>query len=436
MRSIVHCWTGRPVRTALRPACSSRRARAPGKTFTIGLIFPCVCCRSISAARRADPRRDVQPDRAAQELRDRLRPRLVDAEHRSVQSLDEPDILSEWLLTLCPDDATRSQALRRVQLARADLDRAPIQTIHSLCQRILRDHAIESRQRVIARPTRRRRKFAAQMCRGFLASPLSQRRDGFSRRRDRCRKRHRHADSGFAQVLRVDASFVPLGDAAMLERDVMALRTTEHLDAIDALVANASLFARSNAKLRSRLSNCAESLRSTGDVVRTASRQEPRLRRPGSARETVVGQRTRRFVGARGHRLAATHSLCPQRSREYGRRARSCCATHSPFVFSEIPRRAREARRTDVFDVDRRRPCAPVFGSRFGRFHDSLFRAFSGSAHRRVPGRRHAAVRHLQPAFSAAAMVRSRGLLAMIGDPEQANLRFPRRRSRCLPAVR
>ncbi|KRE87538.1 DNA helicase UvrD [Rhodanobacter sp. Soil772] len=86
-------------------------------------------------------------DAAAQELRERLRRRLVEAERLLASaSLDmaSDDPLESWLAALCPDEDCIRRALRRIQLARSDLDRAPVSTIHALCQRIQRDYPLES----------------------------------------------------------------------------------------------------------------------------------------------------------------------------------------------------------------------------------------------------------------------------------------------------
>ena len=52
--------------------------------------------------------------------------------------------MQSWFAQFHADEAERRRALRRVQIARADIDRAPIGTIHSWCQRVLRDFPLES----------------------------------------------------------------------------------------------------------------------------------------------------------------------------------------------------------------------------------------------------------------------------------------------------
>ncbi len=88
-------------------------------------------------------------DAAAQELRERLRRRLIEAERwlaepSSAEKETADGSLESYLLNVCRDDEKRIHALRKIQLARADLDRAPVSTIHALCQRIQRDYPLES----------------------------------------------------------------------------------------------------------------------------------------------------------------------------------------------------------------------------------------------------------------------------------------------------
>jgi exodeoxyribonuclease V beta subunit len=121
-----------------------------GKTWNIGLIY-------LRLLLERDLRVEqilvtTFTDAAAQELRERLRRRLIEAE-RSLESvagesagtaaLDDRS-LQNYLASLCPDEDSRQRALRKIQLARTDLDRAPVSTIHALCQRIQRDYPLES----------------------------------------------------------------------------------------------------------------------------------------------------------------------------------------------------------------------------------------------------------------------------------------------------
>jgi exodeoxyribonuclease V beta subunit len=119
-----------------------------GKTWNIGVIY-------VRLLLERDLRVEqilvtTFTDAAAQELRERLRRRLIEAERwlhdtpaASAGPADE-NSLESYLQSLCRDDDSRHRALRKIQLARADLDRAPISTIHALCQRIQRDYPLES----------------------------------------------------------------------------------------------------------------------------------------------------------------------------------------------------------------------------------------------------------------------------------------------------
>jgi exodeoxyribonuclease V beta subunit len=116
-----------------------------GKTWNIGLIY----LRLLLERELPVDRILVTTftDAAAQELRERLRRRLVETEHLlETSALDAASAhpLESYLAALCPDHDRRRRALRRIQLARTDLDRAPVSTIHALCQRIQRDYPLES----------------------------------------------------------------------------------------------------------------------------------------------------------------------------------------------------------------------------------------------------------------------------------------------------
>ena len=114
-----------------------------GKTWNIGLIF----LRLILEQQIAVEKILVVTftEAAAQELRERLRARLVEAE-RCLQDPDNTDAGSALALWLARRyaGAEAKPALRRIQLARLDIDRAPIATIHAVCQRILREFPLEA----------------------------------------------------------------------------------------------------------------------------------------------------------------------------------------------------------------------------------------------------------------------------------------------------
>ncbi len=118
-----------------------------GKTYTIALIYLRLLLEHELRVEQIAVATFTEA--AAQELRERLRTRLVDAERLLVgiaagQAAPTADPLGAWLAGLCVQQGGRETALRRVRLARADIDRAPVATIHALCARIQRDYPLES----------------------------------------------------------------------------------------------------------------------------------------------------------------------------------------------------------------------------------------------------------------------------------------------------
>ena len=80
---------------------------------------------------------------ATEELRTRIRARLVEGRDILTGVLQNPDpTLAEWADAV----ADKKTALRRLQLALYEIDRAGIFTIHGFCQRMLVDHPLESGQ--------------------------------------------------------------------------------------------------------------------------------------------------------------------------------------------------------------------------------------------------------------------------------------------------
>ncbi|AGG88403.1 UvrD-helicase domain-containing protein [Rhodanobacter denitrificans] len=116
-----------------------------GKTWNIGVIYLRLLLER--GLRVEQILVTTFTDAAAQELRERLRRRLVEAERlleAAARDAASVDPLESWLAALCPDADSVRLALRRIQLARSDLDRAPVSTIHALCQRIQRDYPLQS----------------------------------------------------------------------------------------------------------------------------------------------------------------------------------------------------------------------------------------------------------------------------------------------------
>lgn len=112
-----------------------------GKTWTIAVLY-----LRLLLERQLSPRQIVVTtftDAAAQELRERLRGKLQWAALRAVDdwiptsaNTDEQWLHARWLV----DAGARAHDLQRLRLALAEMDVAPISTLHSLCRRILSDH--------------------------------------------------------------------------------------------------------------------------------------------------------------------------------------------------------------------------------------------------------------------------------------------------------
>ena len=117
-----------------------------GKTWNIGLIYLRLLLECELRVEQILV--TTFTDAAAQELRERLRRRLIEAERLleadPIEPVTDDNSLENYLASFCHDDDSRRHALRKIQLARTDLDRAPVSTIHALCQRIQRGYPLES----------------------------------------------------------------------------------------------------------------------------------------------------------------------------------------------------------------------------------------------------------------------------------------------------
>jgi len=128
-----------------------------GKTWTISVLYLRLLLERELGARQIVV--TTFTEAAAQELRERLRARLDwaaayaaawrDGGHAQPRDDDEaPELV--WLHDLlareeiAADGRPQGAALHRLRLARAELDLAPIGTIHSLCRRVLADHPFDA----------------------------------------------------------------------------------------------------------------------------------------------------------------------------------------------------------------------------------------------------------------------------------------------------
>jgi exodeoxyribonuclease V beta subunit len=112
-----------------------------GKTWTIAVLY-----LRLLLEHGLSPRQIVVTtftDAAAQELRERLRGKLQWAVLRATDEAGAAsgDDDEQWLCTRWQIDAgARAHDHQRLRLALAEMDVAPISTLHSLCRRVLADH--------------------------------------------------------------------------------------------------------------------------------------------------------------------------------------------------------------------------------------------------------------------------------------------------------
>ena len=238
-----------------------------GKTWNIGVIYLRLLLER--GLRVEQILVTTFTDAAAQELRERLRRRLIEAEHlleAATRDAASTDPLESWLAALCPDADSARLALRRIQLARSELDRAPVSTIHALCQRIQRDYPLESGAA-----------FADEKL--FDEQPLMRECvEDFWRRRYLAgavdpREAELLLKDGPEGLLRdlgglannADAR-IEAGGLAELDRTLGVLRTDASIAELQRLADDATLYKRANAALRSRLGEIVQALRNDDEA--------------------------------------------------------------------------------------------------------------------------------------------------------------------------
>ncbi len=131
-----------------------------GKTWTIAVLYLRLLLEPAQAPGVETIVVTTFTDAAAQELRERLRTSLrtalalADAATRGEPAPEAPREDQTWLLSRWAADVVRDEDRRRLRLALADFDRAPVGTLHGLCQRILAEHPFESGSRFeVGEPT-------------------------------------------------------------------------------------------------------------------------------------------------------------------------------------------------------------------------------------------------------------------------------------------
>ena len=137
------------LRCPLRGSRLIEASAGTGKTFTISALY----LRLVIGHGGVDGFvRPLLPpeilvvtftDAATQELRDRIRARLVQAAKAFRGELEDPDpILSGLLQDMDPEQ--HAACAHRLEIAGQWMDQAAVSTIHSWCQRMLREHAFDS----------------------------------------------------------------------------------------------------------------------------------------------------------------------------------------------------------------------------------------------------------------------------------------------------
>ncbi|PKM29138.1 MAG: exodeoxyribonuclease V subunit beta [Gammaproteobacteria bacterium HGW-Gammaproteobacteria-11] len=137
------------LRCVLRGSRLIEASAGTGKTFTISALYLRLV---LGHGGDAGFGRELLPpdilvvtftEAATQELRDRIRARLVQAAQAFRDELDELDPILQGLRADYPE-ADWASCARKLDIAAQWMDQAAVSTIHSWCQRMLREHAFDS----------------------------------------------------------------------------------------------------------------------------------------------------------------------------------------------------------------------------------------------------------------------------------------------------
>jgi len=361
---------------------------------------------------------------AARDLRERLRGRLADAERELQRIVDDISICAddpgdrdaaiEWLALNFAQAGDAKQALRRIQLARMDFDRAPIGTIHALCQRFLRDFPLDS----------------------GMAAVASERIDEDALLRECVEDFWRRRYLGAGAVDAAEAILFEDGPEKLLRdvRDMLAhdarILAADGMETLDAAIAqlrkpgmldelsglcDAKLYKRSNSAARTRLTAIADAVAANAFIIETIDDRvdknfggdELDKQQPESA---TVRLRDQSLIGE----LRAIKALAAHRDTFIrGRVLVAACE----FCRVEIPRRAEQRQ-------------AMTYSLMIGKVHERTRDANGGMAQTLFEAYPFALVDEFQDTdarqfeiFDAIYRDRggvTRGWLAMIGDPKQA----------------
>ena len=226
-----------------------------GKTWTISVLY-----LRLLLEQRLSPKQIVVTtftDAAAQELRERIRARLLWAEGfaagPAMPCADSPD--ESWLQTRWADAPDTQRAdLHRLRLALAELDLAPISTLHGLCRRILGDFPFEC-----GAPFELGELVDASALRGELLDDLWRRL--VQSPGELCEEDAAAWSRGRTRLAAfLDKALAPGVEIAAPSAGIAALMTPDNARVIDDGVA-ATQFTRSNSALRTRLVELADFIR-------------------------------------------------------------------------------------------------------------------------------------------------------------------------------
>ncbi|AHF01522.1 exodeoxyribonuclease V subunit beta [Thiomicrospira aerophila AL3] len=124
-------------------SCLIEASAGTGKTFSIAFLV----LRLV--VEKALPIEQILivtfTDAATQELRERVRQRLVEAKNALNGATSEDKLLNDWLTQLA-SQVPHADAQARLVQALANIDQASISTIHGFCQKILTEYPLESEQ--------------------------------------------------------------------------------------------------------------------------------------------------------------------------------------------------------------------------------------------------------------------------------------------------
>lgn len=148
-------WTTLPLAPGSRSLIEA--SAGTGKTWTISVLYLRLLLEPAEqGGSPLTPRQIVVAtftDAAAQELRARIRGRLIWAEQCALDVIGDVDWIADddaapdlaWLHARWSTDRNIARRdVQRLRLALAELDMAPVTTLHGLCRRILADYPFES----------------------------------------------------------------------------------------------------------------------------------------------------------------------------------------------------------------------------------------------------------------------------------------------------